>query len=359
MIPVCNFKPTQTDTMKAPRHLTAFIASLLLVLSPTAFGLGGDHKDYVPGESISHPDNWPQRLVKLASLPSRVAGYYINSDDYLAFKGDTAGFQTFLGTCVALSEFAPTTLHIHKGKGSFHPLDKEKKAVPCDWQLDVINQEWHSTEPEPAGPKNRLELHVSLDGAVDVPAIKVPPCVKTIKENDPPATGQAAPVAEAAPAKTPPQRMQLSNQKHAAVAVQTEKDVNFVLVHVGFLSTGMQDWVTNESFATSWGFLGKVHLKDKREIAVKYTSSEPDTLYLDGKAYALNTSGRIFILRDQGEPLQIERTLPLRNANDLVQLGALADAKLLELDATYQEKVEPADNESPTAKSIRSEAPKP
>ena len=154
--------------------------------------------------------------------------------------------------------------------------------------------------------------------------------------------------AKAAPADAPPQRMHLFNQKYAAVAVQTETDVKFVLIHVGSLSTGMQDWVTHERMATNWGFKGNVHLVDseltraaghnvdKRELAVKYTSSEPDTLYLDGKAYALNVSGRIFILRDKGEPVQVERTLPLRNKDDLVKLGALADAELLKLGASDQ-----------------------
>ena len=165
--------------MNTLRHLTALVASLLLVFSPQAFGLASD---YGPGESISHPDTWPPRLVDLAKLPSRVAGYFINQDDYFAFTGDTAGFQTCLDTCIALSEFGPTTLHIHKGKGAFQPLDKGKEPLPCDWQLDVINQQWRATEPNPKGPKYSLELHVWLDGAVDVAAIKLPLTINTIKE---------------------------------------------------------------------------------------------------------------------------------------------------------------------------------
>ena len=160
-------------------HFTAFIASLPLVLSPQAFGLASD---YGLGESISHPDTWPPRLVDLAKLPSRVAGYFINQDDYFAFTGDTAGFRACLDTCTGLAEFAPTTLHIHKGKGTFQPLDKVKKPLPCDWQLDVINQHWRAAKPNPTGPKYSLELHVWLDGAVDVTAIKLPPSMKTIKE---------------------------------------------------------------------------------------------------------------------------------------------------------------------------------
>jgi len=165
--------------MNTLRHLTAFIASLLLILSPQAFGLASD---YGPGESISHPDNWPPRLVELAKLPTRVAGYFINQDDYFAFKDDTAGFRACLDTCIALGEFASTTLHIHKGKGAFQPLAKDKKPLPCDWQLDVINQHWRATEPNPKGPMYSLELHVWLDGAVDLVTIKVPSTVKTIKE---------------------------------------------------------------------------------------------------------------------------------------------------------------------------------
>jgi hypothetical protein len=162
--------------------VTAFIAFLLLVLSSQAFGLA---RDYGRGESISHPDTWPPRLVELAKLPSRVAGYFVNQDDYLAFQGDTAGFRMCLDTCLALGEFAPTTLHLHKGKGSFQPLDKDQKPLPCDWQLDVINQHWRAAEPKPKGPMYRFELLVWLDGAVDLATIKVPPIVKTIEEPQP------------------------------------------------------------------------------------------------------------------------------------------------------------------------------
>ena len=40
----------------------------------------------------------------------------------------------------------------------------------------------------------------------------------------------------------------------------------------------------------------------------------------------------IFILRDKGEPGQVPRTLPLRNMDDLVKLGTLAESELLKLD---------------------------
>lgn len=162
-----------------PCLTAALIASFLTVWSPQAFGMGGD---YGEGKDISHPDTWPSRLVELAKLPLRVAGYFINQNDYLAFKGNTAQFQSCLDTCAAMAEFGSTTLRIHKGKGEFQPLHSEKKPVSCDWRLDVINQEWGADKPLPKGPKYTMELHVWLESAVDVAAIKVPAAVKTIRE---------------------------------------------------------------------------------------------------------------------------------------------------------------------------------
>ncbi len=165
--------------MKNFREAALFIACLLLAFSPRAFGWGAD---YDSAKGLGRPEGWPPQLVELVKLPSWVAGYFINSDDYFAFKGDTAAFKKFLGVCVALADFAPTTVHIHKGKGSFQPLDKDKKPVACDWQLDMINRHWRAGEANPEGRKYSFELHVWLEGAVDVGATQVPPCVKIIKE---------------------------------------------------------------------------------------------------------------------------------------------------------------------------------
>jgi hypothetical protein len=165
--------------MKNLRQAVFSIACLLLALSPRAFGWGAD---YDSAKDFGRPEGWPPRLVELAKLPSRVAGYFVNSDDYFAFKGDTAEFRNFLGVCVALADFAPTTVHIHKDKGSFQSLDQAKKPLSCDWQLDVINRHWRAGEANSEGQKYSFELHVWSEGAVDFGAIQVPPCVKIIKE---------------------------------------------------------------------------------------------------------------------------------------------------------------------------------
>lgn len=101
-----------------------------------------------------------------------------------------------------------------------------------------------------------------------------------------------------------------------------------------------------------WSVEGNIHLVDsektkaagknvdKRVIAVKFTSDAPTTLLLDGKAYDLaalprltpmggveSTPGRVFLLRDEGEPFQTDLTLALRNEQDLETIGELAVAR--------------------------------
>lgn len=158
------------------------------------------------------------------------------------------------------------------------------------------------------------------------------------------AVGTASP-AFAAPGLHPTST-RLWNDTHAAYAVQSEKEVNFVLLYEGVLSTGMSEsWSGTTDY---WAFEGSIHLVDrektkaagqnvdKRVIAVKYASDAPTMLYLDGKAYDLANPpaagakgvgplpGRLFILREEGDPIQTDRTLPLRHEQDLATLGTFA-----------------------------------
>jgi hypothetical protein len=118
-------------------------------------------------------------------------------------------------------------------------------------------------------------------------------------------------------------------------------DVNFVLIYEGFISTGMSESWSDTS--KRWTFEGSIHLVDrektraagknvdKRVIAVKYTSDAPTKLFLDGKEYDLSPSaGRVFILRDAGEPVQTSRTLPLRDEKELTAIGDFAVQHLKE-----------------------------
>ena len=149
---------------------------------------------------------------------------------------------------------------------------------------------------------------------------------------------QSAPPASETGEARPPERTHLWNEKYAAVAYQTEKDVSFVLVHEGFISTGIGE--SSSQTSGKWSIEGNIHLVDskltaaagknvdKRVIAVKHTSDEPGTLYLGGKAYALDT-GCVFVLGYAGEPFQTARSMALRTKEDLVKIGdmVIADMK--------------------------------
>lgn len=165
--------------MNLPCHLAAVSLAVLLGFSPQAFGLASE---YPPGDQISHPDSWPPRLLDLVKGPSRVAGYFVNSDDYFAFQGDTAGFQRSLDTCIVFREFGKTTLHLHQGKGAFQPLAQARPAVPCDWRLDIIDEHFRGQTPEPPHPRYHMHLHIWLGGAVKVEALKLPAGLNVAKD---------------------------------------------------------------------------------------------------------------------------------------------------------------------------------
>ena len=144
----------------------------------------------------------------------------------------------------------------------------------------------------------------------------------------------------------PPKQARKWNDQFSAVAYQSERNVNFVLVYEGFISTGLgESW---SSTSGKWSIEGNIHLVDeektkaagknvdKRVIALKYTSDAPTLLYLDGKAYDLNAPwltsdmgrisppGRMFILRDEGDSIQTNRTLALRDEKDFETISHFA-----------------------------------
>ena len=141
-----------------------------------------------------------------------------------------------------------------------------------------------------------------------------------------------------------PVSTRLTQNPYAAYAVQSvdvhsADDVNFVLVYKGSLSTGMSESWSDTS--KRWTFEGNLHLVDLkktraagqnvdiRKIAVKYTSDDPSTLYLDGTAYDLSPpAGRVFLLQDTGPPIQTEHTVPLQKADDLPSVSALVEESL-------------------------------
>lgn len=71
------------------------------------------------------------------------------------------------------------------------------------------------------------------------------------------------------------------------------------------------------------------HNVDLRSFKIRYTSDEPDVLYLDGKPLRLGNpgvAGRLITLRE-GDPEWTSRILPLHTQADLEAIGRVLDDK--------------------------------
>lgn len=201
-----------------------------------------------------------------------------------------------------------------------------------------------------SAPEKGFEWKLGISESVDTAQVKVPaePKSKSVSASPAEDATNAVPLEQT---EHLPDVSQFSGAKQSAIAVQTEKDVNFVLYHPGFLSRGFSRSESTDGNTRRWKIQGVVQIKDvsvpgsdriKREFKVLYSSDDPNTLFLDDKAYILNQpieatlkgaigmSGRIFILQEKGDPFQTDRTLPVRNEKDLETIGEFAKRDLYE-----------------------------
>ncbi len=145
-----------------------------------------------------------------------------------------------------------------------------------------------------------------------------------------------------------PRWKHLWNDSYSAVAAQKKDSVYFLLAYKGFISSGMSD--SYSSTSGRWTFEGGVHLVDtaatqlagknvdKRVVSVKYSSDDPTTLFLDGKSFKLSEKpgvtgdseapGRIFLLSDKGDPIQIHQTVSLSDDKALDRIAEIVEQRL-------------------------------
>jgi hypothetical protein len=76
-------------------------------------------------------------LTDLANQPNRVGGYWVNSNDWFYFAGDTKALNDFLRRYAKLTE-TPLVLVIHPGKAPAERCVGELFAEPYDWKLDSM-----------------------------------------------------------------------------------------------------------------------------------------------------------------------------------------------------------------------------
>ena len=108
------------------------IAFVVLVLSipASALALGGDE----PNGPMNN-DKWPTGLAAIVNADNRVYGYFVNWEDTLFFRGNTAAFNVFLAKYAQLPN-TKLELVIHPGKLEVQsPWDKQPRALSANWRL--------------------------------------------------------------------------------------------------------------------------------------------------------------------------------------------------------------------------------
>lgn len=138
-----------------------------------ALALGGD---IPPDHPLGKNPDYPAGLYELLSGQGRVAGYFINANDYLFYHGDTKAFNKFLEGCAKLKD-TPLKLVLHPGRGMTSKPWNDAKPAPFEWSVSVLRRGWHPDAPEAkAGQKGGyvVALGLWLGGDVALDALDVP-----------------------------------------------------------------------------------------------------------------------------------------------------------------------------------------
>jgi hypothetical protein len=110
------------------RQLILLLA--VLTYCEHALAMGGSHGTKPVNLSDSH-------LSELANRPGRVGGYWVNSNDWFYFAGDTKALNDFLRRYAELKG-TPLVLVIHPGKAPAERCVGDLFAEPYDWKLDSM-----------------------------------------------------------------------------------------------------------------------------------------------------------------------------------------------------------------------------
>ena len=158
------------------KKMFGLIAALvMLAWVQPAFSMGGEYGKGDP-KSPSWKLQWPVGVKELVNGENRVGGFWINSNDWFYFAGDTDSFNNFLEQYSKLQD-TPLTLVLHAGKALPGTLgDKETATIP-DWQVSIIDNAWtREAMKDKVLPKTQYTVTVNLwlGGQVDLKGLKVP-----------------------------------------------------------------------------------------------------------------------------------------------------------------------------------------
>jgi hypothetical protein len=152
------------------RQLIVLLA--VLTCCEHALAMGGGHGTKPVNLSDSH-------LSELANRPGRVGGYWVNSNDWFYFAGDTKALNDFLRRYAEMKG-TPLVLVIHPGKAPAEACVGDLFAEPYDWKLDSMyrgftrDKTWFQKPDGGQWPGSVVIVQAWLGGNVRLDDLEVP-----------------------------------------------------------------------------------------------------------------------------------------------------------------------------------------
>lgn len=155
------------------RKTLIILAAVAIVgLVPTLLlALGGFHPD---GPIEKPREDFPAVVLKVANLPQRTLGYFVNATDIFHYRGTTTHLSRAL-EILAPEASLPVTVVLHAG-GSGVPEILGERKEPYDWSVGVYTTSWSRPEirPKDTDAAQFVRVEVYLGTAIDLKSLEVP-----------------------------------------------------------------------------------------------------------------------------------------------------------------------------------------
>ena len=182
--------PTDSASTRSMAR-TLLILCALIIAALDVFALGSDYPDgkLVAGAQLK---TWPAGMEGLVNSPTRVHGFWVNSEEIFFFSGTATNFTEFLQTYSKIQGIEKHCLILHDGKG-VAKSPWQTNGSPCDWQIYGCPKGWHNLmtlkgtnsveakQKAAKGPGYILEVHFWTGGHIALDQVSIPKNIKVQK----------------------------------------------------------------------------------------------------------------------------------------------------------------------------------
>ena len=164
--------------------LVGLVVMLALGQSTRLLAMGGDYPD---GEISTVHSDWPKGLTELINDPARVAGHWVNSNDFFYYQDDASAFNVFAEQYSLLPDTDPVVI-IHLGTPRIGPLGGhasfgsvlpfgDPATEAYNWRLVIIRRGWGAPK-DPRRPEDDpgyvVTLHVWIGSDIPLERLDIP-----------------------------------------------------------------------------------------------------------------------------------------------------------------------------------------